>query len=831
MPRNPECRDCGLWKTAHTICLWGEGPEDATVIAVGGAPGTEEDRRGKPFIGRPSQLLKQELKSSHLGSVYLTNLVKCRPPDNRPPNPDEIKACRKYLDQEIGTIQPKFVATFGTPSSKAVLKKPKVTEFHGQLIPMKQGEHAYTGIPIFDPAYCLRDPSKLPAFKADLKKLKRATEGKSNTIEVEWEEVTAKNLERFINDFKETDVFSFDLETSGLFAQLPGSEIKLIIVGLRHKAWVLPFDIPGSFLLHRPVAARMIMNILFDLAEGKWTSGQNAKFDNIWLMTKYSRRFRLSFDTMLAHHTLDENDSHDLKSMARNELDAPEYDIPTKLKQGDLELLKLPENRLKYVKYGASDGFYTLQLSLLFAKRLKEDPEIRRLFYRLVMPAARALEEIEQVGMTIDLKRMVEVEENTRAELNLTEQRLNRLAGKRINWNSPAQVAQLIYHDLGLECTLLTEKGAESTSEQAILDLKGKHKVVDMLIRYRELAKFLSTYIEGWKERMVGDKLYVSYKIHGTVTGRYSSAIHSVPRDGTIRNLVTAPSGWTFVQGDLATAEMRIAGMLSQDPELMHLFKNNIDVHWRTLLSVLLAGAAGEYVKPAIDTAEKLSGKKLSLPVAVEWLLEAGHEKCVGIWKGWKEGRKRAKAVNFGFIYGMYEKKFIETCKIKYGFEPTMSEAEKARSTYFSLYRGLPVWHERQKKLVKLDGYVKSMTGRKRRLPGIHSTDWKVSKECERQGINSPVQGYIGDHKAMALVEIHETVDRNKFKLVGEHHDALLGVVRNDCIEEILPKVRSIMRRPKLIDEFGIDLIIPMEADLELGNWGAGKKWEPKNES
>jgi uracil-DNA glycosylase family 4 len=926
VPRNPECRDCGLWKTAGTICCWGEGPKDAKVVAIGEAPGEAEARTGNPFTGRSGQLLRGKMQEVGLNGVYITNIVKCRPPKNRTPTPTEIKACRKYLDEELAEIKPKFVMTLGAPASKSVLKKARITEVHGQLIPMKEG---YTGIPIYHPAYCLRDPSKLPAFEDDLAKLVRAIEGKLEAPKVEWEEVDGENLDRFIDDFTAADIFAFDLETSGLFAHESGAEIKLLSLGLPDKSWLIPFNIPGSFLLERPKAAKMLMDIIFDLAEGKWATGQNAKFDNIWLLVHHGRRFHLNLDTMLASHTLDENRSHDLESLASSELDAPPYDIPLKLKKGDFELLKIPENRLKYLDYAAKDSAYTLRLARIFAKRLKEKLELRHLFYRLVMRAARALEEIEyRGGMTIDMDRMVQVEHETRMEKNRTEQKLNQLIKKKINWNAPAQVGKVLYGDLELECVLKTDKGADSTSEAAILELKGKHEVVDLLIRYRELAKFLSTYIEGWKERMVGNTLYMNHKIHGTVTGRYSSFIHSVPRDGTIRNLVTAPEGWIFFQADISQAELRVAAMLSRDLEMRECFTKDIDIHWRTVM-YLIPILGGDGVQLIIETAKlyclqhDLSANRSSCEIlqAVwnsnpqkefteellsmcdkigadkaargwEWGRSGGTEERVlegrnksnqalemeekllralqeyeklrrsssrpkskeqyslqlsdalslvssftpqqaeKIKKEWKEVRKRlGKSTNFGLVYGMYEKKFIETCRIKYGFEPSLSMATKMRDAYFNLYRSIKPWHDRQKKLAALDGFVRTMSGRRRRLPGIHSSDWSVKSECERQAINSPVQGFIGDYKAMALVEIHETLPPDKIKLVAEHHDALLGIVRKDAIDEMLPKVLKIMRRPKLIDEFKIELIIPMEAEIELGPWGAGKKWELENES
>jgi len=170
----------------------------------------------------------------------------------------------------------------------------------------------------------------------------------------------------------------------------------------------------------------------------------------------------------------------------------------------------------------------------------------------------------------------------------------------------------------------------------------------------------------------------------------------------------------------------------------------------------------------------------------------------------------------------MYERKFMQTAKTKYGWAATFEEAKGAREAYFTLYSGIPEWHKKQKKLAKLNGHVRNLAGRLRRLPGIYSKDWSIKSEAERQAINAPVQGIIGDYKAMVMVEINESLDHNKLLVVGEHHDAVLMIVRQDCKEEMLPKVLRIMRKPKLLETLNVRLEIPMDGELEIGPWGAG---------
>lgn len=861
--RNPKCRDCELWKSSKTVCVWGDGPTDASVVIIGEAPGENEAKTGKPFTGRSGQLLRSELERAGVRDPYITNLVKCRPPDNREPTKEEIAACRKYLEAELAQIKPDFVVAAGGTASKIVLKDAKITTINGKVIenvPMSPGSRGY---PIYHPAYVLRDPGKINAFRADLERLARLLDGqKLGGPDVDVKIVKAKNFRRFLKEFREAEAFSFDLETSGLFPWSAAGSIRCLSIGLyakgedgkeRLRGWVIPGDMPDSPYAGRPAAFGRMVVLLhkIQVETGKptrWVVGQNAKFDNNWLWAKCGVRFHLDFDTMIAHHTLDENAPHDLEVMSRSELDAPEYDIPLQEKNGTIAWKHFNAGRVdlayescqKVYKYAGKDAGYTLALGLKFNLRFKKDRSLRQLFYRLIMRSARALQEIEAEGLTLDMKRRGEVKEEVGEKLAGAEADLLDVAN--INWNAPQQVARVLYggedekdkewlrenniEPLGLECNLLTDAGNPSTSIDALIDLKGQHPVVDKLIEYRELAKFMNTYIDGWDELIVDGKLYVGYKVTGTVTGRYSSRLHSIPRDGTIRNLGTAPPGWRFFQADISQAELRIVTEFSRDIEMMTCFTRGPDIHWRTVMHVVGSGGAGDYVERAKDTAWKLTHqKKLDLSKSLEILLKSGHSKATDIWDGWKEARKKGKAINFGFVFGMYENKFIETTKRDYGFEPTWDEAHLYRKGFFGLYTGLEPWHNRQKALCRLDGQVRNFAGRIRRLPGIHSSDREAKGEAERQSINAPVQGFIGDWKAAALVEIHETMPRDRIRLVGEHHDALLGIVREDSLH-LLGEVRRIMKDPAIIrEDLGVKLVVPMESEIEVGNWGAGKAW------
>ena len=839
---NPNCEDCPLHANANTVCMEGDGPdtsEHVQVLLVSTNPNSGEDKRGLPLLGETGQILRNELEKNNLsGCTHITHLVKCTTPRGRAPTAAEIKACKPYLEEEIERLQPQYVVSVGVTATKTLFRgKAKINQFHGEIIEPTE-KAPYTGMPVFDPGYTLRDPSKLPGLKEDIARLSRVMQGGLRNDTVEWNIVRKGNFSKFIREFEAAEEFAYDLETSGLFPFDPDGYVTAVSIALPERTWVIPGFMHPSYqqVSHSPFAhgnaLKALMQLLFFIAhrDRKRTYAHNGKFDDKWMRCKFGGSFRLSFDTMLAHHVLDENADHDLTSLCRTYLDEPEYDIPLAEKQG-----KSKKPGTNY-KYGAADATYTLRLGKIFEEMLRAEPDLHRLFWKLVMPGARAMEDAEMEGMYIDPVARKEIGLELLSRRITLREELNELVEEQagyeepVNWNSPQQIARLLYDDLGIPCKIFTKKNAPSTSEQALLHLKG-NPIVDKLLAFREADKFFSVYIKGWEQYRVGNRLHFDYKLHGTVTGRYSSPLHPVPRDGSIRNLFCAPPGWTFVAMDLATAEMRIAAHLARDPEMMGVFLRGEDIHWRTLMETLAVGTQGEFAKKVRPTAEKvaiLNGRP-SYSDALEVIRFAGAKACTAADGDWYEGRTRAKAVNFGFIYGMHEGKFIEQAEKDYGWKPTVQEAKGSRQAYFSLYSRLEDWHRRTKKLARLNGHVRVLTGRLRRLPGIQAKDRMVRSEAERQAVNSGVQGMIGDYKAMVLVEIHQTFPRNKARLVGEHHDAALTIVKNEYVDEVVPQLLKIAERPKLMDTFKIKLSVPMEGEAELGNWGKGEKYAGSN--
>lgn len=341
---NPDCKLCGLWETAGTVCVAGDGPKDADLVVIGEAPGRAEARYGKPFMGESGKILRGELDKNGLESVYITNVVKCRPPDNRTPTPDEVRACKPYLERELEFIKPKFVMTVGVPATKVMFRgKAKINQFHGELIESDKVD--YIGMPTFHPAYTMRDPSKLPGFQNDIARLAKKVRGDSDETPLSWSVVRRGNFESFIKEFILAPEFAFDLETSGLFSFDPEGYITAIGIALPTRTWVIPCHMHPDYTRfgvgpwRRGDALKKLIHLLVEIQHHTNKKGYawNGKFDNLWLRNQFGVSFKLHFDGMLASHTLNENTDNDLTSNCRAFLNVSEYDIPLKEKQGKTE--------------------------------------------------------------------------------------------------------------------------------------------------------------------------------------------------------------------------------------------------------------------------------------------------------------------------------------------------------------------------------------------------------------------------------------------------------------------------------------------------------------
>lgn len=819
--RDPNCTRCPLHQTAEHVCLLGKGPKKADIMLIGEAPGHREDDSGVPFVGRSGQLLGEMLEHAGLDrdELFITNAVSCRPPENRTPSKREMAACKYWLEKQINDVQPKYIGLLGNVALEQVLGVKGIKKLRGRPIE-KDG---ITYLPMFHPSYILRgDFRDQPTAERDLRTLKEILEfggvpeerALNFTIVDTWSQVDE------LCDAL-TGIVSFDHEMTCLYPWDENAQIVSIGFGTSKGEFLIPmFHDETPWSLDDKTA---IIERITDRLKDCITVAHNGKFDQLWTLVHFGVFWHLDFDTMLAHHILDENARHDLENLARIYFGAPDWDIPLSEKQGSAPFARI-------AKYQAHDVYYTRRLYKMLKPLLAQDPPVKRLFENLVMPAANLYVEMEYRGCYIDTDKMADTEDYLHTEIKIAEKRLKKWGD--ISWSSPKQVANLLYNKFKIPCPVLTPKGSPSSSESALKQID--HPCVTDLLTLRGHKQQLSFFIEGWKPYIHKRRIHPSFKLHGTVTGRPSCQhpnFQQVPRDSRIRSLITAPKGWALLEADLSQIELRIVAELSRCSSMMEAFINGVDIHWKTCL-----GELERYVGQkdlVLATASTAMQRKItSYSEAMNVLREIGPDAAAEINPVWKEMRKKAKAVGFGYVYGMWWKKFMQYARDNYDMVISPKEAQQSRISYFQMYP-LEPWHARQRKFAFQYGFVRSLDGRKRRLPHAQSKqDTPHRAEAWRQAINSPVQGFASDINLMVLLQLRKEFSRDVFKPIITVHDSILMEVRLDYVERVTKRVEEIMRRPDLFDVFEIKLTVPIEGEVKIGPWGSGvslKKWRANN--
>lgn len=821
--RDANCQKCKLHQGAEFVCLLGEGPKSTDVMIIGEAPGEREDSSGRPFVGKSGQLLMEILEDHDFTrkEVYITNAVSCRPPDNRTPKKNEISACRYWMFKQMAKVKPKFVLLLGNVPCQSVLDLKGIKSLRGK--PIERDGIVY--LPTYHPAYILRDPASREIFEADIRLFREIVDNqgipKEEGLNIEVVD-SPRQFQRMLAALK--GKVAVDIETTGLYPWAPGAKINALGFGTKGAQWIFLLQHPGTGLTNEMVEKRMGRSIqkmvedIDDVLQDCEIIGQNFKFDALWCRVHFDVEWYAHFDTMLAHYMLDENSFHSLKYLSTVYYGAIDYDIPEKEKTGHGTDLN------KFVEYQAKDLYYTRKLRFTLGKQLRKDEDVAQVFWKIMMPCSHAFTRIEYRGVYVDVKRMGEVEEKLRLDLAAAEKKMKKYGD--INWNSTQQLASLLFEDLEIDVIEKTKGGAPSTSESVLKRID--HPIAEAILAHRAAGKQLSAFIEGWKPYIIDGRLHPTFKLHGTVTGRLSCAnpnLQQVPRDPVIRSLLTAPAGWVLLDIDLSQIELRIAAELAGERNMLKAFANNIDVHWLTAMREIARG--GGMAETVLTTARKISGKKLNYKDSIELLLKVGPDAAQAVNKDWKELRKKAKAINFGYLFGMWWKKFKIYARDNYGVDVTDEQAQESRKAYFELYPDLKDWHDKQRRYARQNGYVSSLSGRKRRLPGAQiEHDCPERGEAERQAINTPVQSFANELNLMALLQVDKEFKEDIVRPVGTVHDAILIEIREDHVERVVKRILKIMQHPALLDEFGIKLQVPVEAEASVGPWGKGIKVE-----
>lgn len=768
----------------------GSGDPKSRIMIIGEAPGANEAETGRVFSGRAGQLLDYELTQAGLqrDEVYVTNVVKCRPPDNRRPSRIEWEACRKYLEREVRAVSPRYVLLLGNAALQTVARKSGITTKRGIKLDVK--DPAWQGASVMatiHPAYVLRNPGQGTVFAEDVRRFARLIRGELTVAPVKTIYVRSLQGLEHVRDLlaqaPEGTVVSYDVENRGR----PWESVwDIVCLGFSldgETSYVIPLSHPDSpFARNWRKVLRYLKPALS--RHGVKLVAQNGKHDNLQLAGA-GVFLQHGFDIMLAAHLLDENRPKNLGFLSQSILGADVYKGMVELKPDKI----MHEPLKKIARYNGNDVAYTHQIYGHLRSELLKQPRLARLFVKLLMPASQVIQEVEMAGWYVDKTRLWSRITQLQREIDLRKEVLHEHLpksmreterGEPFNFNSTQQLGRWLFSKRGLNLSPLetTASGNPSTREAVLLHYHD-HPAVKALLEYRTLElKWMRTYLLPWSTRLdMRSRLHTTYKLYGTVTGRLSGDMQQVPRDSFVRGVFGAPPGWCFVQADYSQIELRIAAHISGERRMLRAFKTGEDLH--------------------LVMASNLTGKPGSAVT--------------------KEERKLAKSVNFGFLYEMYPKKFQSYAFENYGVEVSIAEAELARSQYFETFPGLVPWHERQKRIANSLHYVTSPLGRVRHLPDILSSDNAVRREAERQAINSPVQATASDMMLYSMVKLRDELNPQEAFMVGTLHDAVFFQVREDVIGEYTTVIKDVMENLPLKKAFGLELSVPIVVDVEWG--------------
>lgn len=823
-----KCEGCKIHKVSSLRIIEGSGnPNGLWVISHKPLWVIDLDSENGYRPSSQFKLVEKELERQGLGidKVYYTSLFKCK--YNGKLKSKELTSC-PYVFDEIAKYKPKTIILLGNEVLTAFTGHSGITNYRGQVIDGTDCKY----YPTYSPSAISYSPKFEKPFSLDISKAINdylGFETNNNDVIITLVD-TKESFMELLNALKnaQNDIKSFkgalDLETTTFDYWRP--ETMVMTMGIcfeDNRAWGIPLNHPKS--VWRNSNAKLIEYLKPYIERGKWI-GNNWKYDQKWMRAKYGVTVNFGPDNMLIGYANDENIPHGLKFQAAFRCGAEDYakdihwpqkfdprkhDITKKVNQYlaiDLEPLTI---------YNAWDAYYSRAVYEYEKRDLLADIRVARIYKYLMEAGSKVFTEIEENGLWLDQDRIDKAKMscqsnldellNKMSELIPEDWVVNNLSPKQVkygfNWNSTKQLGQLLFQEDGFNfpMRMTTPSGAPSTSESAVLDLNRevKHPILMMLLQYRKWTKYMNTYLVPWslkRDPKIG-AIHPTFKLHGTVTGRLSGVdgVHQIPRDPFIRSLVGAPPGWSFLEADYSQIELRVAAVIAQDQTMMRIYATGGDIH--------------------TTTAAKVTGKSPEDVTSYE--------------------RKKAKAVNFGFIYGMGAKKFQAYSFESYGVEVTMEEATKFREDFFELYHDIRPWHARMKRIVHELGYVVSPLGRKRRLPDIWSDDRMNVASAEREAVNSPVQGMGSDINLAALCDeiLYKLpkIDpnwRESLKPVGMVHDSQFWLVRNDKLDFWPQVIKAQMEdTTRLKKWFNFDMPLPIISDLKIGtHYGDAKEWE-----
>lgn len=561
---------------------------------------------------------------------------------------------------------------------------------------------------------------------------------------------------------------TIDIETTGLNRYK--DKITFIGVGLAPdvdspitKGYIFNMSSKTGLERFKSMAARM-------KSEKMITVFQNGKFDSLFMEHRLGIKIPIKEDVMLMGTAYDLAAEHGLKPMAKRYLGVDDWDISKKVKTST--------DAKSVTPYLKKDVKYTWELFRFFYHKMTE--RHMKIYRELLLPAYLMYRDVERNGLYLDLDRLPEVKKQYLDKQNKLLKELKRY--HNINWDSSAQVSKALFEVDGMPVIKRTPKGAPAASADVLkqLAIQG-YKIPTILLDYKDVSTRTKMFLNRWEDDCYQSRIHPSFNLTNVVSGRTSCQnpnLQQVPRTKDIRGLFAGSPGMILFEADYSQLELRIAAHYANEKTMLKIYHENGDIH-----------------------------------TATARILTGGREPT-------KEERGKAKAVNFGFLYGMMAKKFVEYAFNSYGVKFSQSEAEQYRNAFFAKYAQLLPWHKAQEQLCEMQGGVANLFGRFRKLPDIYSQNKWERAGAARRAINTPVQGSGSDLLISAATQINRELKPYGVRIGATVHDSIIGECRIEDKDWVTEEIRRIMLHPKVLDDFEVELRVPLDIDIGWGPWG-----------
>jgi uracil-DNA glycosylase family 4 len=833
--RNATCTACRLHADTELqdVCITGQGSSKAKIAVVTKFPIAENGRVYKEMLQ-----YFDEAGIDHTAVMWLS-AIKCRTYNLDPTKTDQ-KACSLYLRAEFAFQDFDYVLCLGSEAWFAASGWADITKNRGKLFDVQEGNGII--FPTISPSAVSRNPGLRGGFVADLQYFGRLVRGEGeqpdhhNNDDHRTPVMDKRALSATLRHVRTAYVVAYDIETTGDSEHDSDAavvSIALTVTDGPDMTTAHTYEIP---LFHpespfRGQWVRVLWHIVKAMLYCPRRVAHNAKYDTKWMQHfTENERFTPTFDTIIAAALLDENRPKGLKPLASMLLGADAWGIDTK------NLLNDPLSDV--LVYNGLDTWHTLRLYFVFKAQLLEQPRLARFFKNLMIPLVIELCYAERRGVFVDKDQLQTNWNIVKGKLEDIETQLEKylpdtnpfikirkrdgvVTHDGVNWNPSNFLRWFVFEYLELPVIARGKAkddgspGDPSLAESVMMtlaefeDIQPGQTIAKLLLDRVTWNKYDTSFFEPWSHQIDhNSRMHSTFKPWGTVTGRMSSGkedaekvtgkaqvrgvnLQQVPRGDLTRGVFGAPPGWFFCEFDYSQIELRIAAFIAREDTMLHLYATGQDIH--------------------MTMAMRMTGKPASEVT--------------------KEERKKAKAVNFGFLYGMGWRKFIATAWQNYGVRVTEEEAVAFRKAFFDEFPKLAAWHARQRRLAHTYGRVETPMGRVRHLPDIYSPDHGVQAEAERQAINSPVQGFASDMCALSLVLLAKKFRKEGVRAypIGSVHDAVNWEIHGDDLEYALPQIKYVMENLPLEQLFDCVIDVPIIADAKVGTrWGSATEVPPE---